>query len=522
MTLKGWVRPPVGMRVQSIRSIRQSPATLHIQQGSQLAVLMLGLLGTLGALEGVPRRFAQANEPVVQAAVSQLIFVHPVLGSDATGDGSPRSPFRTITHAARLAPPNTVILLAAGTYAAANGERFPILLPPGVAVQADPTTGGEGVVIQGQIAQGDATPMAATAAPAVMPRPAARSAVPIAPQASISAEVVEEPAVPFPFAAAGTGFLPTMPTGDFPVSSGLNPQRGATPRTFGRAAGGRSPSSASAPPAAPMPAQGSMPMQGSMPTQVAPQFLQGIPISVAPPAVIYPQQSQAGDGNSPLPSQFVPGQPMPSQAISSGSFAAPAPVRRPVEQRAFRPLPQRTSQGGAVALSPSRQEPVANFQGVIEIPVPPPESSGRVAPRQSRATVQRYERPPAVGRSPVLVPPAPPYTQYTLLPVPDPNAPIGNVSGVPSVPVSGARPRPTTPVASRASELGLRYRVVVPAASAAVQDRVLSVFPGAFLTYDRRQSVVMQVGAFNSEANAQEVIDILRQNGVRAQIERVD
>jgi cell division septation protein DedD len=127
-----------------------------------------------------------------------------------------------------------------------------------------------------------------------------------------------------------------------------------------------------------------------------------------------------------------------------------------------------------------------------------------------------------VGRSPVAVPLAPPYPQYTLLPVPDPNAPIGNVSGVPSVPVSGARPRPTTPVASRASELGLRYRVVVPAASATVQDRVLSVFPGAFLTYDRRQSVVMQVGAFNSEANAQEVIDILRQNGVRAQIERVD
>ncbi|HIK40351.1 DUF1565 domain-containing protein [Thermoleptolyngbya sp. M55_K2018_002] len=524
MTLKGWVRPPVGMRVQSIRSIRQSPATLHIQQWGQLAVLMLGLLGTLGALEGVPRRSAQANEPVVQAAVSQLIFVHPVLGSDATGDGSPRSPFRTITHAARLAPPNTVILLAAGTYAADNGERFPILLPPGVAVQADPTTGGEGVVIQGQIAQGGATPMAVTAAPAApnvmprpaTPRPAAQSAMPIAPQTSMSAEVVEEPAAPFPFAAAGAGFLPTTPTGDFPVSSGLNPQRGATPRTFGRAAGGRSPSSASAPPAAPMPTQ------GSMPTQIAPQSLRGIPISVAPPAVIYPQQSQAGDGNSPLPSQFVPRQSIPNQPISSGGFAMPTPVRRPVEQRAFRPLPQRTSQGGAVALSPSRQEPVANFQGVIEIPVPPPESSGRVAPRQSGGTVQRYERPPAVGRSPVAVPPAPPYTQYTLLPVPDPNAPIGNVSGVPSVPVSGARPRPTTPVASRASELGLRYRVVVPAASAAVQDRVLSVFPGAFLTYDRRQSVVMQVGAFNSEANAQEVIDILRQNGVRAQIERVD
>lgn len=511
MTLRARVRPPVGMRVQSIRSIQQSPATLHIQQWSQLAVLMLlGLLGTLGALEGVPRQAAQANEPAVQAAVSQLLFVHPVLGSDATGDGSPRSPFRTITHAAQSAPPNTVILLAAGTYTASNGERFPILLPPGVAVQADPTTGGEGVVIQGQIAQGGAGPIAGggtvLTVPTVAPRPAARPTMPIAPQASVSAEVMEETAVPFPFGTGGAGFLPATPTGDFPVSSGLNPQRGAAQRTFGQAAGRRSPASVSTPSAVPMPTQ------VAIPAQVAPQPLRGIPISVAPPAVVYPPQAPAETEHSPLP----------SQPIASGAFATPTPMRRPVEQRAFRPLPQRTSQGGAVALSPSRQEPVANFQGAIEIPVPPPERSGPVSPRQSVATVQRYERPPAVRRSPVAVPPAPPYTQYTLLPVPDPNAPIGNVSGVPSVPVSGARPRPTTPIASRASELGLRYRVVVPAASAAVQDRVLSVFPGAFLTYDRRQSVVMQLGAFNSEANAQEVIDILRQNGVRAQIERVD
>ncbi|MFQ3616399.1 MAG: DUF1565 domain-containing protein [Cyanobacteriota bacterium] len=520
MTLRARVRPPVGMQpvgiqpvgiqVESVRSIRQSQPTRHVWQWSQLAVLMAGLLGTLGALESGFRQSALANESMVQTAVSHLIFVHPVLGNDATGDGSPRSPFRTISHAAQSAPPNAVILLAAGIYAADNGERFPIVLPPGVAVQADPTTGGEGVVIQGQIAQGGAAPMAGATAPPVAPRPAARPIAPIAPQSSISAEVIEEPDVSFPFATAGVGFLPATPTGDFPVSSGLNSQRGAAPRTFGRAAG-RSPSSASARPAAPMPTQ------VSVPAQVPPQSfevpaLQGIPISVAPPAVVYPQPSQPGVGNSPLP----------SQPISAESFSAPTPVRRPVEQRAFRPLPQRTSQGGAVALSPSRQEPVVNFQGAIEIPVPPPESAGFGSPRRSGTSVQRYERPPAVGRSPIAASPPTAYTQYTLLPVPDPNAPIGNVGGVPSVPVSGARPRPTTPIASRASEMGLRYRVVVPATDAAVQDRVLSVFPGAFLTYDRRQSVVMQVGAFNSEANAQEVIDILRRNGVRAQIERVD
>lgn len=492
-----------------------SPARPQVRPWGQLSTLawlsvaLLGAAGFAGA--------AQANEPVVQTAASQLVFVHPVLGNDASGDGSPRSPFRTITRAAQSVSPNTVILLAAGTYAAANGEQFPILLPPGVAVQADPSTGGEGVVIQGQIAQGGGgvSPAAPELAPiprhpstAVTPSTAAAPAS----RTTISAEVVDEPsAVPFPFAAEGAGFVPIMPTGDFPASSGLNTRRSAAGRTFGQAAGRRfrdgslreSPTSSVQPPV-PAAAQ---PVSQPIPVQ-------GIPISVSPPASVGSVGSQSQVGVAP--------DGLPYQPISSTTFAAPAaPVRRPVVQRAFRPLPQRSSLGGAVALSPTRQEPVASFQGAIEIPVPPPERSGS-APVRRPASDLRYERPVVARRSPVAAQPASQYSQYTLLPVPDPNAPIGNVSGVPSVPVSGVRPRPTTPVASRASELGLRYRVVVRAADAALQDRVLSVFPGAFLTYDRRQSVVMQVGAFNDEANAQEVVDILRQNGIRAQVERVD
>lgn len=499
MTLMAWVRPPAAAKVRPIE--RGNIGRGNLGQWSSLAALTVGLLGA-GAWAAATPQAVQANEPAMQTAVSYLLFVHPVLGNDATGDGSPRSPFRTITRAAQSAPPNAIILLAAGNYAAANGEQFPILLPPGVSVQADPTTGGEGVVIQGQITQSGANSTAAIAAPTA--RPAAR---PAAPQSSISAEVMDEPAVPFPFAAAGAEFLPTVPTGDFPASTGLNSRREAAPRTFGRAAGRRSPAPASASASVSVSAVPANPL----PPQVAPPTLQGIPISVTPPVGAYPPQPDAA------------GRALPSQPISTGAYApAAAPARRPVEQRTYRRLPGRTSQGGAVALSPSRQEPVASFQGAIEIPVPPPERSGSRASRSATSPVQRYERPPAVGRSPVAAQPASQYSQYTLLPVPDPNAPIGNVSGVPSVPISGDRPRPTTPVASRASELGLRYRVVVSAADAAVQDRVLSVFPGAFLTYDRRQSVVMQVGAFNSEANAQDVIDILRQNGVRAQIERVD
>jgi cell division septation protein DedD len=63
---------------------------------------------------------------------------------------------------------------------------------------------------------------------------------------------------------------------------------------------------------------------------------------------------------------------------------------------------------------------------------------------------------------------------------------------------------------------------VVNARDRSVQERVLQLFPGAFLTYDDDQAVVMQVGAFNERDNAEDVETVLDQNGIRARVERVD
>lgn len=86
---------------------------------------------------------------IASNSFSRLLFVNPVTGNDTTGDGSGRSPFRTVTRALQSAQPNTAILLAPGTYTAESGEQFPLILPPGTTLQADPMAVGQSIVIQG-------------------------------------------------------------------------------------------------------------------------------------------------------------------------------------------------------------------------------------------------------------------------------------------------------------------------------------------------------------------------------------
>jgi parallel beta-helix repeat protein len=81
--------------------------------------------------------------------VTTLLFVNPTVGNDALGDGSQRSPWKTLTHALEQAQPGTVIMLSPGTYSAESGEQFPILLPDGVTVQGDLGRQGAGVLIRG-------------------------------------------------------------------------------------------------------------------------------------------------------------------------------------------------------------------------------------------------------------------------------------------------------------------------------------------------------------------------------------
>ncbi|HEY9807299.1 MAG TPA: DUF1565 domain-containing protein, partial [Candidatus Obscuribacterales bacterium] len=59
-----------------------------------------------------------AQVPARARAMSTLtlLYVNPIAGDDAIGDGGERSPFKTITQALKVAQSNTVIVLIPGTY----------------------------------------------------------------------------------------------------------------------------------------------------------------------------------------------------------------------------------------------------------------------------------------------------------------------------------------------------------------------------------------------------------------------
>lgn len=96
---------------------------------------------------------AQTPSPQLLAQGQQsdinILYVSSSGGSDTTGNGSDREPFKTLTYALSVAPPNTAILLAPGTYSAQSGEQFPLMLKPSVTVQGNPNTRGQNIVIKG-------------------------------------------------------------------------------------------------------------------------------------------------------------------------------------------------------------------------------------------------------------------------------------------------------------------------------------------------------------------------------------
>lgn len=79
----------------------------------------------------------------------RLLHVSSRAGSDTRGDGSQLRPLQTITHALRVARPNTIILLAAGVYSADTGETFPLAMRSGITVQGGAGPNAAAVAIVG-------------------------------------------------------------------------------------------------------------------------------------------------------------------------------------------------------------------------------------------------------------------------------------------------------------------------------------------------------------------------------------
>ncbi|HEY9749598.1 MAG TPA: DUF1565 domain-containing protein [Allocoleopsis sp.] len=94
-------------------------------------------------------QFAQVPARARAMSTLTLLYVNPIAGDDAVGNGGERAPFKTITQALRVAQTNTVIVLIPGTYSAETGEVFPLKLKPGVTIQGDTRSHGKDILIQG-------------------------------------------------------------------------------------------------------------------------------------------------------------------------------------------------------------------------------------------------------------------------------------------------------------------------------------------------------------------------------------
>ncbi len=78
------------------------------------------------------------------ASTAPTIYVAASTGNDATGTGSCAAPYKTITRGVAGTTSGAIVRVAPGTYDAANGEDFPILLPAGVQLIGDEANKGQG------------------------------------------------------------------------------------------------------------------------------------------------------------------------------------------------------------------------------------------------------------------------------------------------------------------------------------------------------------------------------------------
>lgn len=85
---------------------------------------------------------------MVNSTLVVTLYVNPMIGND-TNTGSRLSPFKSLTRALKVTKIPTIIHLESGTYNAASGEVFPLIIPGGAKVVGDEANKGAGIVISG-------------------------------------------------------------------------------------------------------------------------------------------------------------------------------------------------------------------------------------------------------------------------------------------------------------------------------------------------------------------------------------
>lgn len=136
------------LKINEITSVFRSSVLLL---GLSITVASTILSSAFSNTAVAQTQLSQQRTEMGEQTISQVnvVFVNPNDGDDKTGNGSERTPFKTITQALHVAVPNSTIRLTTGTYSEQTGEVFPLILKPGVSIQGDASTKGRGIVIQG-------------------------------------------------------------------------------------------------------------------------------------------------------------------------------------------------------------------------------------------------------------------------------------------------------------------------------------------------------------------------------------
>jgi len=96
-------------------------------------ILFYSCITGCGGREGSGR----AGHPAAPET-SDTTFVDATTGNDATGDGTREKPYQTISHTLLLTSTKSIIKIAHGIYDISIGEQFPIVIPAGKSLTADP------------------------------------------------------------------------------------------------------------------------------------------------------------------------------------------------------------------------------------------------------------------------------------------------------------------------------------------------------------------------------------------------
>ncbi|MUG96670.1 DUF1565 domain-containing protein [Scytonema sp. UIC 10036] len=228
--------------------------------------------------------------------------------------------------------------------------------------------------------------------------------------------------------------------------------------------------------------------------------------------------------NFPLSASPVNRQPLPRSMstfppnVQTGYRGQPLPTRTILRQPA--PFPSRTTQPPVNSFS---EAPQSNYRRIspdtIEFVAPQAdfqESNTILAPAPVQRARSQAASMPGLEAAPV--------GESALLPVPNANIPIGNSRGRRKAQPqnsSATAYNPALASPAREGQINLRYRVIVEIQNGKDQELVRFLAPGAFRTLWRGRDV-MQAGIFSTRYNADSMVKIFNNNGLRASVEPIN